>query len=55
MKIHIHRSICKQHSNTSKKGKRTKENSSSKKAGVKIGHVGKSHKDEQTKKMCKMW
>ena len=38
-----------------KKAGRTKENSSSKKAGAKIGHVGKSHKDAQTKKMCKMW
>ena len=38
-----------------KKAGRTKENSSPKKAGAKIGRVGKSHKDTQTKKMCKMW
>ncbi len=38
-----------------KKANRTKKNSSPKKAGAKIGHVGKSHKDTQTKKMCKMW
>ncbi len=40
-----------------KKANRTKKNSSSpsKKAGAKIGHVGKSHKYTQTKKMCKMW
>ena len=38
-----------------KKANRTKKNSSPKKAGARIGHVGKSHKDTQTKKMCKMW
>ena len=38
-----------------KKVGRTKKNSSPKKAGAKIDHVGKSHKDAQTKKMCKMW
>ena len=57
MKIHIHPPSVNNIPTRQKKAGCTKENSSSpsKKAGAKIGHVGKSHKDAQTKKMCKMW